>query len=150
MPETDAVLRRILVVMGVIAVILLAAGCAGGGDSLAGTRWQAQDYYDPNNAADMSTVLMDTSLTAEFGDDGQLSGSGGCNSYTGSYEADGDSLSIGPLGLTMMMCEQPEGIMDQEMAFLSALQSADSQARQGEQLHILNDEGQVVVVFNPQ
>ncbi len=150
MPETDAVLKRMLVVIGVIAVILLAAGCAGGGDPLAGTKWQAQDYYDPNNAVDMSTVLMDTSLTAEFGDDGQLNGSAGCNSYMGSYEVDGDSLSIGPLGLTMMMCDQPTGIMEQEMAFLSALQSADSQARQGEQLHILNDTGQVVVVFNPQ
>ncbi len=150
MPETDTVLRRMLVVMGIIAVIFLAAGCAGGGDPLAGTRWQAQDYYDPNNALDMSTVLMDTSLTAEFGDDGQLGGSAGCNSYQGSYEADGDSLSIGPLAATEMMCDQPEGIMDQEMAFLSALQSADSHTRQGEQLHILNDKGQVVVVFNPQ
>jgi len=69
--------------------------------------------------------LADNEATALF-EDGRVTGSGGCNSYQGTYEtgqAEGhNTLKIGPLAATMMMCDP--AIMDQEDAFLSALQAA--------------------------
>ena len=45
-------------------------------------------------------------ITAAFGEDGTVTGSGGCNGYTGPYTVDGESLSVGPLAATRMSCGQ--------------------------------------------
>jgi len=54
-----------------------------------------------------------------FGVDGNVSGSTGCNSVSGSYAADGPALTFGPLATTRMACEQ--NLMAQEAAVLEAL-----------------------------
>jgi heat shock protein HslJ len=48
----------------------------------------------------------------------RVSGSGGCNRLTGSYELNGDPLKFGRMAGTMMMCSQG---MDTEQAFLKSL-----------------------------
>lgn len=50
----------------------------------------------------------------------EVSGTSGCNSYSGTYEVDGGSVSFGPLGGTEMGC-QPSSLMELEAAYLSAL-----------------------------
>ena len=64
-------------------------------------------------------LLKDAPVTLDFGDDGSLSGSSGCNRLATSYELTGESLSIRQGAGTMMACDQP--IMDQERAFLDLL-----------------------------
>ena len=49
----------------------------------------------------------------------RVSGSGGCNLVTGSFELTGDGLWFGPLVSTRMAC--PEALMRREAAFLRAL-----------------------------
>lgn len=83
--------------------------------ALTSTTWILQSYHQP--------LLPDTMITIEFSSDGQVSGSAGCNSYFGSYALDGGSLLTGPVGSTEMWCD---GLMDQESAFLQALQTATS------------------------
>jgi heat shock protein HslJ len=61
-------------------------------------------------------------VTATFGDDGEVSGQGGCNRYFGPYSTDGDSISVEMLAGTRMMCEPPA--MEVEAAFLGAMQAA--------------------------
>lgn len=63
-------------------------------------------------------VMTGTDATIEFGPDGQLSGSGSCNNFFGSYQLDGENLTIDGVGSTEMWCE---GFMDQETAFLGML-----------------------------
>lgn len=55
----------------------------------------------------------------EFGADGQIAGSTGCNSMTGTYAVDGASLSFGPLATTKRACEAPHG--EVETILLEAL-----------------------------
>ena len=75
-----------------------------------------------NNGQEAVTSPIDgTELTATFTPDGQVGGNAGCNTYTGGYKLDGTSLTAGPLASTMMACEQD--VMDQETAFLAALQT---------------------------
>jgi heat shock protein HslJ len=105
---------------------------------LAGTRWQA-------TAINGQSVLEGTTLTAAFGADGSLNGSAGCNSYSTSYLADGSLLSIFPVSVTSTLCPEPAGIMEQEQAFLAALQSASSFSLEGGQLYINDLTGQVLV-----
>jgi len=58
----------------------------------------------------------------QFGSNGDMNGNGGCNSFGGRYELNGQRLIIGPIMSTKKAC--PGSIMEQETAFFKALQSA--------------------------
>ena len=117
-------------------------------DPLAGTKWQVRSYYNAAEVGGMAAPLGGTQLTAEFADS-VVSGSSGCNTHNASHSVDGDSLSIGEAASTMMFCEQPQGAMDQESAYLVAMQSASSYKLETSQLQILNEQDEVVVDFIP-
>ncbi len=60
-----------------------------------------------------------------FGD--RVSGSAGCNTYTGTYTSPKEQINsfmIGDLATTMKLCEQP--FMDQEALYLSRLAASTS------------------------
>jgi heat shock protein HslJ len=68
-------------------------------------------------------ALAGVRVTAVFGDDNRVSGSGGCNAYFGRAAVSGEQLTVGLLGSTMMYCGA-EGVMTQEGAYYSALEKA--------------------------
>lgn len=78
-------------------------------------------------------TLPGTLITATF-DQGAISGSGGCNTYSGSYLISGRSISIGALTVTSIFCS-PE-VMNQETAYLSSLQTVDEYEFEGNQLRL--------------
>jgi len=47
-----------------------------------------------NGKQAVTSVLVGSDLTADFGSDGKLAGSAGCNNYSGGYEIDGDKITI--------------------------------------------------------
>ena len=71
-------------------------------------------------------------ITAAFGEDGTVTGSGGCNRYTGPYTADGETLSVGPLASTRMSCGAVAD--DLERTYLGALELATGFAISGTRL----------------
>lgn len=75
---------------------------------------------------------------------GRVAGSGGCNQLGGTYELDGDRLSLGSVIATLMAC--PEG-METEKAFLEALQRVQGWRITGRQLDLLDAEGDVIGSF---
>lgn len=111
---------------------------------LAGTSWRATAYFDGTG---MTSVLAGTTPTAAFGAGGDLNGSAGCNSYGGNYLVDGNTLTVGALMSTQILCGEPEGIMEQESAFLAALQSASSFNLEGGQLFIQDGSGRTSLEF---
>jgi heat shock protein HslJ len=112
--------------------------------SLEGTPWQLDSYL--NSQGELVSVLPDTEVTAEF-QAGQVTGSAGCNSYFGSYESDGNRLTLGAIGMTEMYCA-PEALMDQEAAYLAALESAASYQVVGGKLQIADADGETVLTFS--
>ena len=68
----------------------------------------------------------------------RVRGSGGCNTISGSYRADGGALRLGPLVTTKMAC--PDA-MDAERRFLDALERARGFRVRGETLELLDDAG---------
>ena len=64
-------------------------------------------------------VIDGSEPTISF-DDGRAAGTTGCNRWFAGYQIDDGSFSMGPAGSTMMMCQDP-GIMAQEQAFLRSL-----------------------------
>jgi len=109
---------------------------------LAGTGWFATAYWD---GAQMATVLEGTTLTVQFGTGSDLNGSAGCNTYSASYLVEGRSLAITPPAGSSKLCGDPEGIMEQEQAFLNALTSAGSYNLEGGELYISDASGTVVL-----
>jgi copper homeostasis protein (lipoprotein) len=77
-------------------------------------------------------------------DDQHVAGSGGCNRFFGSYSVDGDRLTFGPLGGTMMAC--PEG-MQQEHAFHEALGRTATWRIAGERLELFDAAGKSLAQF---
>jgi heat shock protein HslJ len=117
---------------------------------LVGTRWALTGY--DNGTGGFSSVIRGTEITATFAQEGAVTGSAGCNSYNGAYEAEdatspAGSISIGPVASTMMACPAPEGIMEQETAYLAALQSATAYEIQGDELTLTGAEGQRLATY---
>jgi putative lipoprotein len=75
------------------------------------------------------------------GDD-RVAGYSGCNQFMGSVTVSGDGLSFGPVAGTRRMCQ---GVMEQESAFLLALESAHRHSISGEDLEIADANGTVVM-----
>jgi heat shock protein HslJ len=112
---------------------------------LTGTLWQATMVNNGQGA--VVGVVEGTELTATFEADGAVFGSAGCNNYSGGYTVDGNQIAIGPLAMTMMFCAEPEGAMDQEMAFGAALESAAVFSIQGDQLELRTADGALAASF---
>jgi heat shock protein HslJ len=62
-------------------------------------------------------------IEVEFGPDGRITGSGGCNRFFGGYTVSGNHIKIGPLASTREGCP---GLIKLEATFLATLQAADS------------------------
>ena len=118
-------MKRILVVLTLLILAGLTAlgGCQELASPLEDYEWvltKHGKYWEPLN------VLPGTEITAHFNSETkEVSGSAGCNTYFGSYEVDGLTLSItGPLAVTEMWCGEEAG--EQERVYLEALQDAES------------------------
>ena len=50
-----------------------------------------------NGKGAVTTTTLTEQITAVFGPDGGLAGSGGCNDYNATYTVSGDALTLGPV-----------------------------------------------------
>lgn len=91
-------------------------------NSLVNTQWQLTSFGGPNAE---TPVTGDKALTLEFRPGGQVGGSGGCNSFGGKYQVQGNTLSISQIVSTMMACVT-QGVMEQEQRYFQALQAAQT------------------------
>ena len=73
--------------------------------SLANTKWRLVSFGEMGVE---TAVVEGSSITLEFDGEGQADGSGGCNSYSAQYEIQGETLPLGPVTSTLMVCEQEE------------------------------------------
>lgn len=117
---------------------------AGSVSPLAGTRWEVINFN--NGMGALVTVLADTRLTIEFGLDGQVNGTSGCNSYFANYRSSGNLLTIDPPAGTTLLCPEPEGVMEQEQQFQQALSMSSTFRLDGNVLEIRTAGGQISVV----
>lgn len=138
--------RMMATMLVILALMLGACGPTGNGPEepvrLDGTRWVLQTM-------DGEAPLDGTTIIAEFAD-GEIRGSSGCNSYFGSYTLEGNNIEFGMIGMTEMACMEPEGIMEQESAYLETLRSVAEVRHAGDQLEMMDDSGDVVLRFTRQ
>ena len=90
-------------------------------------------------------TIAGTQITAEFAN-GQVTGSSGCNNYSGAYiatpTASGNAISISDLMPTMMTCQ--DEIMDQETRYLSSFMAATRYTIEDNELTLYYPGGRLV------
>ena len=92
------------------------------GAALVGPDWHVTGINNGNQA--VASTITGSVVTATFAADGSVTGSAGCNLYNATYTLDGTALKVGAPVATRKFCEKPEGVMEQEAAFLAALEKS--------------------------
>ena len=110
---------------------------------LAGTDWK---LVSMGRVGADDTSVTGNPITLKFGNDGRISGSGGCNSFGGTFSVEGDSIKFGQIFSTRRACIDEKG-NKQESAYLAALQSASRFRVTDRQLSIYYDEGRSLLEF---
>ena len=106
----------------IVLLVLTAftAGCALRGADDAGRPLEDTSWAVTSIAG--APTLPEARPTLTFAADGTVSGSSGCNQYSGAYRRDGGAISFGGISSTLMGCDGERG--RQETAFLAALNGA--------------------------
>jgi heat shock protein HslJ len=119
-------------------LILSLVACSGANASpdLTGTSWTLTEINGQR-------VLADSNPTLVFEAD-SAGGHGSCNSFGGDYEAENGKLTFDSIFSTMMYCEDT---MEQETAYLAALQDATGYQVKDGNLLILDADGLVTLIF---
>jgi heat shock protein HslJ len=126
-----------LLSLTLLTVLLLSACSApSSGDPLEGTSWQLA-------ASAGQDVVPGTNVTISF-EDGLAGGEAGCNGYGGSYVVDGEKISFQEVASTLMLCTAPEGVMEQEAAFLGSLNQVERFELAGGRLQLIRSDGEAL------
>ena len=133
-----------LTAVGALAVVGCGAIGAAQGGQLEGVTWRLSTYIANGKPVEVPAAI---GATATFAN-GQVSGSNGCNSYSGPYVASGSSLTVGPLASTLMGCGPVQSAI--EAAFMSAFQAAGSYTATDAQFTIYDTTGAQTLIFEPQ
>jgi heat shock protein HslJ len=124
--------------MTTIALILALSGCATAseGRRIGSGAWRAVDING-------FPVAATPAVTLQLGD-GKASGSGGCNSFSGTYDLQSkEGIRFGPLATTRMACEP--AVMAQEQRFLAILAAARGYSLYGDgSLSLIAPDGRAI------
>jgi heat shock protein HslJ len=101
--------------------------------------------YGPGDA--VVRPLEGTTLTATFTEDGEIRGGAGCNTYRAPFTVDGTAIEVSRPASTKKLCAQPDGVMEQEAAYLEALAGAERFRLDGRRLQLGRADGTVAVTL---
>ncbi|RPI32544.1 MAG: META domain-containing protein [Chloroflexota bacterium] len=113
-----------------------------GETGLENTQWNLMAFGSPGAE---EPLVEGSKITLTFAD-GQAGGSGGCNSYGGQYQVDGDMISLDQMVSTLMACAD-DRVTQQEGRYFQALESASRFEMQDNRLLIIDDSGQGLLIF---
>lgn len=122
---------RIGLIVGLIAVLVIVAGCQflpTTPIALQGTAWRVVDMAG-------QAPVPGSEPTVVFADGG-IQGTSGCNSYGGAIQIDGAAIKVGDLAMTLVGCGDRVGEI--EGRFVKALSSADRAAVRADGMLVLS------------
>lgn len=106
--------------------------------------WRATGIRTPDGDT-VADVPAGVDPTISFFRNGTVTGSAGCNDYSGTYVAFGEALQLSELATTEMACA-PE-VMEAEAAYLDALRQATQLRLTGDALDLLDEAGSTLLLF---
>ncbi len=129
--------NRALVLALALAVPTLPA-MAAESHPLAGSEWRPVEIAGSATPEEVEVFL-------QFGAEGVVSGTGGCNRFTGSYALTETSIEFAPFATTMMACPDPQ--MEVEQRLFKALSEVRGFARDRVDLVLSDADGAPLVVL---
>jgi heat shock protein HslJ len=146
--------RRRRVAAAVVVVVLGLAACGGHGDdaagevmTLAGSSWTLATA-SALDGGDLAAVGTATLAFEDGGDGTTVTGTTGCNRFSGSYRQSGDGLTIAVGPVTRAGCPGPDATA-QEAAILAHLPDVASFVA-ARQLELRDAEGGTLLVYDEQ
>ena len=149
--------KNVFLPLAIIVLLLAAAGCGPinivpdtgpeatpeEAPSLTGTEWVLRLI---NNRE----PLQGAEVTLSF-DETTAGGTAACNSYGGDYTTGpGGTITFGEIVQTLMLCTEPDGIMELEEDYINTLNLAESYRVINDRLEILDQAGSVILEFERQ
>lgn len=132
----------LLVVFTIGVLIFSACTSKPQSTSLSGTSWKLVSY-GPTEDQIPAAEGIDTQI--DFSTDGKVSGTMGCNRFSGSYEQKEAQLTFGPLMATKMAC--PDLPMTQESVAFGVMVDTVKYELSGSQLIIFNEDATLKIVL---
>ncbi len=108
--------------------------------------WVLVSYNNGQGA--LASPIAGTEITAQFGTNGIVTGSDGCNTYNLPYTATGNTVTVGSGTATGMACA--EDVTAQAQAYMAALQQSQTYQVAGSQLTIFAASGQKLLQYAAQ
>ncbi len=122
-----------------LILVLLLGGCAAtsaDGRRMSGIEWRASDLNGV-------PVIPGSTVTLRLGDGQTVSGSAGCNSFSGQYRTmSKEGIRFSALTTTRKACA--DDVMDQERRFLSILQSVEGYSFYSDGLSLISPDGRAI------
>ena len=107
-----------------------------GSAALVGDAWQVEDINGGG-------VIDRSNVNISFTKDGKISGSGGCNFYSGNYSATDNNIElIGGIALTQKACAP--ALMNQDQKLLTVLQKVKNYSINNGELTIISENGRTI------
>jgi len=111
---------------------------------LEGTTWLLKTYI----VDEQPVPLTDGALVSAQFDGDQLIGSAGCNDYSATVAIDDGSMTISEVtAVTNNVCDEPEGIMEQEESYFTMLGAVSAYKLGGSSLLLADAEGTPIMLF---
>jgi heat shock protein HslJ len=94
--------------------------------------------------------LQGAEVTLSF-DETTAGGTAACNSYGGDYTTGpGGTITFGEIVQTLMLCTEPEGIMDLEEEYINMLNQAEAYRVIHDRMELQDQAGKVILEFERQ
>lgn len=140
----------VLVLFGILIAMVVFMNVTGqnttASSAITETSWQIRSMTDYNGVT--TPVLNGTSLTAQFTLDGKLTGTGGCNGYSGRYLVKETKIVISQLTSTSLACHDAAATLQEEQYF-SALEDSAALRIHDRVLTLYDSEGKLRLTFGP-
>ena len=113
----------LLLALLLLVPVLGLVACGSGASPIEDTTWVLESYGEPGMT---KLPLPNIQITVYFDSATKgFTGDAGCNTYSGSYEVNGDSISFtGSIAITEMWCG--EDVAQQETEYMQIFGDADS------------------------
>jgi polar amino acid transport system substrate-binding protein len=95
------------------------------GSDLLEITWVLEEYRVAIDDEELTEPIEDVEVILEFTDQGRIQGNAGCNTYEGRYVTDGIEVIIRDVLASKLICDLPEGLMEQEDIFLNWLERTE-------------------------
>jgi len=108
--------------------------------------WSLQSFTDTEG--NIVPVLNGTTITAKFSTDGKLTGSGGCNQYSGRYMVQSTLMVVSRVTSTSMACWENNAML-QEERYYAALEDAAALRVHDQVMTLYGIDGKPALIFTP-